>query len=196
MHKIRTFGERYDPGGGGINVARVVHELGGDTLALFAAGGVTGQFVEEMLSQAGVLTNRIPIRGPTRISLTVREQASGSEYRFVPEGPRVDAAECARILARPGRHRSRLARGERQPSAGRAAGILCECGADSRSSRHQVRAGYFGPCAESVAGSCVSTFWQTQPQRVRIRSVGRASSEPSHLPRQAVELVRSGVSRT
>ena len=56
VHKIRTFGERYDPGGGGINVARVVHELGGDTLALFAAGGVTGQFVEEMLSQAGVLT--------------------------------------------------------------------------------------------------------------------------------------------
>ena len=27
VHKIRTFGERYDPGGGGINVARVIHEL-------------------------------------------------------------------------------------------------------------------------------------------------------------------------
>jgi 6-phosphofructokinase 2 len=42
VHKIRTFDERYDPGGGGINVARVVHELGGDTMAMFAAGGVTG----------------------------------------------------------------------------------------------------------------------------------------------------------
>ena len=47
MHKIRTFGEHYDPGGGGINVARVVHEWGGDTLAVFAAGGVTGRFVKE-----------------------------------------------------------------------------------------------------------------------------------------------------
>jgi 6-phosphofructokinase 2 len=28
-HKVRTFDERYDPGGGGINVARVINELGG-----------------------------------------------------------------------------------------------------------------------------------------------------------------------
>ena len=98
VHKIRTFGDRYDPGGGGINVARVAHELGGDTTAVFAAGGVTGRFVEEMLSQAGVPTSCIPIRGPTRISLTVREQASGSEYRFVPQGPRLDSAECTTIL--------------------------------------------------------------------------------------------------
>ena len=41
-HKIRTFDERYDPGGGGINVARVIRELGGETLAVFASGGVTG----------------------------------------------------------------------------------------------------------------------------------------------------------
>ncbi len=33
-HKIRTFDERFDPGGGGINVARVVHILGGDVLAV------------------------------------------------------------------------------------------------------------------------------------------------------------------
>ena len=41
-HKVRTFGERYDAGGGGINVARVISELGGNTLSLFASGGVTG----------------------------------------------------------------------------------------------------------------------------------------------------------
>jgi hypothetical protein len=39
-HKTRTFEERYDPGGGGINVARVVHVLGGgDALALIMTGG-------------------------------------------------------------------------------------------------------------------------------------------------------------
>ena len=89
VHKTRTFGEHYDPGGGGINVARVIHELGGDTLALFAAGGVTGRFVEEMLSQAGIPTSRIPIRGPTRISLTVREQASGVGIPFRAARPTV-----------------------------------------------------------------------------------------------------------
>ncbi|HVL72051.1 MAG TPA: hypothetical protein VM434_09220, partial [Beijerinckiaceae bacterium] len=38
-HKIRTSNERYDPGGGGINVARVVNELGGASLAVYLAGG-------------------------------------------------------------------------------------------------------------------------------------------------------------
>jgi len=38
-HKTRTFEERFDPGGGGINVARVVHELGGDALALIFGSG-------------------------------------------------------------------------------------------------------------------------------------------------------------
>ena len=33
---------RLDPGGGGINVARVVQTLGGDATVLFTAGGHTG----------------------------------------------------------------------------------------------------------------------------------------------------------
>ena len=41
-HKVRTFDERYDPGGGGINVARVINELGGRSLAVYLAGGLTG----------------------------------------------------------------------------------------------------------------------------------------------------------
>jgi 6-phosphofructokinase 2 len=99
VHKIRTTGEHYDAGGGGINVSRVVHELGGDTLALFAAGGATGQMIEQMLSEAGVPWQCVPFAGTTRISLTVREQSSGLEYRFVPNGPTFDIADGDRILA-------------------------------------------------------------------------------------------------
>jgi 6-phosphofructokinase 2 len=33
-HKVRTTGEHIDPGGGGINVARVLHALGVETLAV------------------------------------------------------------------------------------------------------------------------------------------------------------------
>lgn len=98
-HKIRTFGERYDAGGGGINVARVISELGGETLALFASGGVTGRFVEEMLTTAKVPWQSVPIRGACRMSVTVRDQSSGQEYRFVPRGPELAASECANILA-------------------------------------------------------------------------------------------------
>ena len=34
-HKLRCSIPRYDPGGGGINVARAVHALGGDAVAIF-----------------------------------------------------------------------------------------------------------------------------------------------------------------
>lgn len=92
-HKLRTFEERYDPGGGGINVARVVHELGGEALALIMTGGVTGRLVEELLDEAGVRWRALPIRGRTRISVNVHDRQSGLEYRFVPEGPEVEEDE-------------------------------------------------------------------------------------------------------
>ena len=98
-HKIRTFGERYDAGGGGINVARVISELGGDTLALFASGGVTGRFIEVFLTTAKVPWQSVQIQGACRISVTVRDQSNGQEYRFVPRGPELTAPECASILA-------------------------------------------------------------------------------------------------
>jgi 6-phosphofructokinase 2 len=92
-HKTRTFEERFDPGGGGINVARVVHELGGDALALIMTGGVTGRLVEALLDEAGVRWQALPIRGRTRISVTVHDRQSRLEYRFVPEGPSVEQDE-------------------------------------------------------------------------------------------------------
>lgn len=97
-HKVRTFGERFDPGGGGINVARVIHELGGDTLALVMTGGVTGRLIEELLDEAGVPWQALAIRGRTRISLNIHDRKSGLEYRFVPEGPNVDSDEWNKAL--------------------------------------------------------------------------------------------------
>jgi 6-phosphofructokinase 2 len=44
-HKLRCGPAVFDPGGGGINVARVIHRLGGSAVALYAVGGPTGQRV-------------------------------------------------------------------------------------------------------------------------------------------------------
>ena len=98
-HKIRTFNEHVDPGGGGVNVARVIHELGGETLALVLTGDVTGHFLNELLDGAGVPHRSLPIAGRTRVSTTVHDQATGQEYRFVPEGPVVTAPEWQAMLA-------------------------------------------------------------------------------------------------
>jgi 6-phosphofructokinase 2 len=105
-HKVRTFDEHVDPGGGGVNVARVIHALGGDTLApdvetlaLVLAGGVIGHFLDEMLEYAGVPHRCLPIKGRTRVTTTVHEQATGLEFRFVPEGPEVKEPEWRGMLA-------------------------------------------------------------------------------------------------
>jgi 6-phosphofructokinase 2 len=98
-HKIRMHHEHADPGGGGVNVARVLHELGGDTLAIVAAGGAPGRVLEELLDEAGVERHSVLISGRTRVSLNVQDGESGLEYRFVPEGPTLNAAEFEACLA-------------------------------------------------------------------------------------------------
>ena len=99
LHKVRTTNERFDPGGGGINVARVVNELGGQSFAVFLAGGRSGDVLEELVRDAGVMAHRIAIHEPTRVSHVVYEEASGQEYRFTPEGPSIGESEWRQALA-------------------------------------------------------------------------------------------------
>jgi 6-phosphofructokinase 2 len=98
LHKVRTFAEMQDPGGGGVNVARVIHELGGNVLALVLDGGFPGQFLEELLAEEKVPCRALHIGGRTRISYTVHDRNSEQEYRFVAEGPRVSEEEWQAML--------------------------------------------------------------------------------------------------
>ena len=98
-HKVRTHDERYDPGGGGINVARVLTRLGADVVALYLGGGVTGAVLDQLLDRDRVKRQPIVIHDDTRLALTVHEASSGREYRFVPEGPDIGVAEWQACLA-------------------------------------------------------------------------------------------------
>lgn len=98
--KLRTREERFDPGGGGVNVARVIRELGGDPFALYLAGGVTGPVFEGLLARTGVWGERLSIAGDTRIAHVVHETGTGLEYRFTPRGPEVAEAEWRACLER------------------------------------------------------------------------------------------------
>ena len=101
--KLRCEAPRYDPGGGGINVARAVHALGGDALAIFPAGGVAGEMIRHLLRDEGVAHEAIAITGFTRESLAVEELRTGNQYRFILPGPeisRVDQERCLDQLSR------------------------------------------------------------------------------------------------
>jgi 6-phosphofructokinase 2 len=102
IHKIRTANQRYDPGGGGINVARVVQRMGGKVRAIYLAGGATGGVLDNLLDRDGIDRLRIDIADHTRISQAVHETETGLEYRFVPEGPVVAEDEwrgCLNTIA-------------------------------------------------------------------------------------------------
>ena len=49
--KLRCSPERRDPGGGGVNVARVAHRLGAETLAIYPSGGIVGQLLERLVHE-------------------------------------------------------------------------------------------------------------------------------------------------
>ncbi len=98
--KIRTSGERIDPGGGGINVARVLVRFGAPVHAIFMAGGSTGRLLDRLLQREGVERTYVPIGGETRVSVTVYERATGREYRLVPEGPVLSDPEWQECLKR------------------------------------------------------------------------------------------------
>ncbi|MBT2188359.1 1-phosphofructokinase family hexose kinase [Sphingobium nicotianae] len=98
-HKIRARQERYVPGGGGINVSRVIARLGGCARAHYMAGGATGETFDRLLDIHQMVRSRIPIAGNTRISTAVFERESGKEYRFVPTGPSVSQPEWEACLA-------------------------------------------------------------------------------------------------
>lgn len=93
LHKVRTTNERFDAGGGGINVARVVNELGGRSFAVFLAGDKPGDVLQSLVLQAGVLHHRVSISESTRVSHVVYEEESGQEFRFTPEGPTITEGE-------------------------------------------------------------------------------------------------------
>src|SRR6478752_6329931 len=99
-HKMRCGPPRYDPGGGGINVARVARVLGARVSAIFPAGGVTGESLCRRLAESGVPTDRLPICEPTRESFTVNETGSGRQYRFILPGPHLSDSEQAECLDR------------------------------------------------------------------------------------------------
>jgi 6-phosphofructokinase 2 len=92
-HKLRCTVPRYDAGGGGINVARAVHALGGEALAIFPAGGSAGETIRRLLDEEGVAYDAVAIAGFTRESLAVEERESGKQYRFILPGPEIGAAD-------------------------------------------------------------------------------------------------------
>lgn len=99
VHKLRGASERRDPGGGGINVARVVRRLGGEVAAIYPAGGAIGSLLQRLLESEDVASRALAIAAETRENFFVGEAATGQQYRFILPGPRLTEGEWKGCLA-------------------------------------------------------------------------------------------------
>jgi 6-phosphofructokinase 2 len=100
--KLRCHAPKYDPGGGGINVARAVRKLGGDALACFPLAGPAGDLLKTALDTEGVRQMPVPVAGWTRENLNVLEEVSGRQFRFCMPGPTLGELEWPLFLERLG----------------------------------------------------------------------------------------------
>ena len=103
IHKLRATWQRRDPGGGGINVARVIKRLGGEVSAIYPIGGATGDMLRKLVEREGVASQTFAIAGETREDFFVSEVSTGQQYRFILPGPRLSESEwseCLNLLSR------------------------------------------------------------------------------------------------
>lgn len=100
--KMRCSSPKRDPGGGGINVARVAYRLGGDVTAVYPAGGAIGKLLTKLLDREGIHSVATPSHVETRENFTAFETSSGEQYRFVLPGSSLHRAEWEACLDRLG----------------------------------------------------------------------------------------------
>ncbi|NCF03905.1 MULTISPECIES: 6-phosphofructokinase II [Kosakonia] len=95
--KLRCTSPVFEPGGGGINVARAITHLGGKATAIFPAGGATGEHLTALLADENVPTISVDANDWTRQNLHVHVESSGEQYRFVMPGASLSEDEFRQI---------------------------------------------------------------------------------------------------
>ncbi|MCH1625927.1 1-phosphofructokinase [Fredinandcohnia quinoae] len=93
LNRIKDDSKR--PGGKGINVSRVLKNVGIDSVATGFLGGFTGQFITDSLEQQNIPTNFVQIEGETRINVKLRAQ---SETEINGQGPFISEGELQLLL--------------------------------------------------------------------------------------------------
>jgi 6-phosphofructokinase 2 len=96
--KLRCSLPIFEPGGGGINVSRVLHKMGYPSTAMFLAGKHTGEFITKLVAQEGIDTLVVPIEGYTRENFIVHDLSNDLQYRFGMPGPTIQEHEWRNCL--------------------------------------------------------------------------------------------------
>ncbi len=89
--------QRRWPGGKGVNVARWLNFLEGDSQILIPLGGASGRELRSGLKAWELRAQVIPLAGDTRVNVVVTT-ARGRQMRFNPPGPEYSGAEWRAVV--------------------------------------------------------------------------------------------------
>jgi len=89
--KLRCENPSYDPGGGGINVSRVLRRLGLNPETLYPVGGQNGDILSTLLENEGINIHPIKSTKPTRENFNVIESKKHNQYRFCMPGHKLES---------------------------------------------------------------------------------------------------------
>lgn len=95
---VRAEKVRLDPGGKGLNVTRVIQELGGQSRAFAIAGGHSGVMLKQMLAERRIDHQLCQVHGTTRTNVKVAA-SDGSHIQIQGRGPQLTGSEVKRIRA-------------------------------------------------------------------------------------------------
>lgn len=96
----RVRDSRVDPGGKGINVSRVLRELGRESMATGLAPGTLGRFIEHSLLEKGILCNFVHTKGQARTNLTLTDESTHEATLLSYRGPETDPRHVASLETR------------------------------------------------------------------------------------------------
>ena len=85
-------------GGKGLNVSRVLLQLGDDVVATGLLGGHMGAYMAELMDADGVKNDFVPIKGETRICLNILHE--GNQTELLESGPAIAAEELEAFTAK------------------------------------------------------------------------------------------------
>ena len=98
--KLRGSIPKTEPGGGGINVARVLARLGANAIALYPSGGYTGKALDQLMAKEYIPVISVETKNETRESIIVLETSTNKQFRFTMPAPGLNEKELEEILGR------------------------------------------------------------------------------------------------
>lgn len=96
-HKLKCHTINYQPGGGGINISRVLNRLGLASNCVFPFGGDNGLLLNELLVKESLTIHAIPVKAWTRENFSVIDTQTGLQYRFGMPGNTLVENELSEI---------------------------------------------------------------------------------------------------